>query len=72
MKTNHILSLVILHFNITMLRDNYPNYVKWDIDKILVVTIDIEVVIENGFPQPENNRTFYFQSQLKIIKINRY
>ena len=28
--------------------DNYPNYVKWDIDKILVVTIDIEVC-ENGF-----------------------
>ena len=50
MKINYILSLVILHFNITMLIDNYPNYVKWDIDKILVVTIDIEVACENGFP----------------------
>ena len=44
-EVNYILSLVILHFNITMLLDNYPNYVKWDIDKILVVTIDIEVVM---------------------------
>ena len=33
--------------------DEYPSYVKWDIDKILVVTMDIEVACENGFPNPE-------------------
>ena len=33
--------------------DEYPNDVQWDIDKILIVTIDIEVECENGFPNPE-------------------
>ena len=35
------------------LADEYPNDVEWDIDKILIVTIDIEVECENGFPNPE-------------------
>ena len=29
------------------------NKVDWDIDQILIVTIDIEVECENGFPKPE-------------------
>ena len=40
-------------FQYNYIADEYPNYVKWDIDKILVVTIDIEVACENGFPNPE-------------------
>lgn len=33
--------------------ESYPNTVEYDIDKILIVTIDIEVECENGFPSPE-------------------
>ena len=40
-------------FAYTYLSDTYQNTVDWDIDKILVVTIDIETQCENGFPDPE-------------------
>jgi DNA polymerase elongation subunit (family B) len=40
-------------FQYNYIADEYPSFVKWDIDKILVVTIDIEVACENGFPNPE-------------------
>jgi len=33
--------------------ESYPSTVEYDIDKILIVTIDIEVQCENGFPSPE-------------------
>ena len=33
--------------------ESYPNTVEYDVDKILIVTIDIEVQCENGFPSPE-------------------
>ena len=33
--------------------DKYPNNIPWDKDKILIVTIDIEVECENGFPNPK-------------------
>ena len=33
--------------------DQYPNRVDWDMEKLLIVTIDIEVACENGFPNPE-------------------
>ena len=35
------------------LADQYPNRVEWDMEKLLIVTIDIEVQCENGFPDPE-------------------
>ena len=34
--------------------DEYPDRVDWDLDQMLVVTIDIEVECENGFPKPED------------------
>ena len=34
--------------------DQYPNRVEWDIEKLLIVTIDIEVQCENGFPNPKD------------------
>ena len=34
--------------------DEYPNDVPWDKDQILIVTIDIEVECENGFPNPKD------------------
>ena len=40
-------------FQYNYIADEYPSHVKWDIDKILVVTMDIEVACENGFPDPE-------------------
>jgi DNA polymerase elongation subunit (family B) len=33
--------------------DEYPKTVQYDIDKILIFTIDIEVQCENGFPNPQ-------------------
>ena len=39
-------------FQYNYLSEQYPND-DWDIDDILIVTIDIEVACENGFPNPE-------------------
>ena len=36
----------------TYISTQYPNRVDWDIDRILILTIDIEVQCENGFPRP--------------------
>ena len=33
--------------------DEYPKQIEWDIDSLLIVTIDIEVKCENGFPDPK-------------------
>ena len=33
--------------------EEYPKNVEYDVDKILIVTIDIEVQCENGFPNPQ-------------------
>ena len=33
--------------------DTYEGTVNWDMDQILIVTIDIEVRCENGFPDPK-------------------
>ena len=40
-------------FAYTYLADQYREEVNWDIEKLLLVTIDIEVECENGFPNPE-------------------
>ena len=37
-------------FAYNYLSDTYKNQVDWDLDKILIVTVDIEVQCENGFP----------------------
>ena len=38
----------------TYIADTYKGRVDWDLDKLLMVTIDIEVQCENGFPsKPE-------------------
>jgi hypothetical protein len=37
----------------TYIADNFRNAVNWDIDDILIVTVDIEVQCENGFPSAE-------------------
>jgi len=34
--------------------DQYPDDVPWDKDQLLIVTIDIEVECENGFPNPKD------------------
>ena len=34
--------------------DEYPGDVSWNKDQILIVTIDIEVECENGFPNPKD------------------
>ena len=33
--------------------DKYPDYVNWDMDKLLLITLDIEVESENGFPDAQ-------------------
>ena len=40
-------------FPYSYIADEYSSNVDWDIDEILIVTIDIEVECENGFPKPE-------------------
>ena len=40
-------------FPYVWIADEYEGYVDWDMEKLLIVTIDIEVASENGFPQPE-------------------
>jgi len=37
-------------FAYNYLSDTYKNQVDWDLDNILIVTVDIEVQCENGFP----------------------
>ena len=36
----------------TYIADTHKGQVDWDLEKILIVTIDIEVQCENGFPSP--------------------
>ena len=40
-------------FAYSYLAEQYPNEIGWDSEKLLLVTIDIEVECENGFPNPE-------------------
>jgi len=40
-------------FPYNFIAESYPKTVDYDIDHILIVTIDIEVQCENGFPAPE-------------------
>ena len=40
-------------FPYNFIAESYPNTVEYDVDQILIVTIDIEVQCENGFPAPE-------------------
>ena len=41
-------------FPYVYLSDQYPSSVNWDLDNILITTIDIEVQCENGFPNPQD------------------
>ena len=41
-------------FPYVWIADQYEGYVDWDMEKLLLITIDIEVASENGFPQPED------------------
>ena len=38
----------------TYIADTYKGRVNWDLEKLLIVTIDIEVQCENGFPSPRD------------------
>ena len=40
-------------FSYSYIADEYPNTVEYDVDDILIVTVDIEVQCENGFPNPQ-------------------
>ena len=39
----------------TYIADKYPEDIKWDYSKLLLITIDIEVECENGFPNPRQS-----------------
>ena len=41
-------------YNYCYISDEYPGDVPWDKDQICIVTIDIEVECENGFPNPKD------------------
>jgi len=40
-------------FEYSYISDNYPEHIDWDITRIKVANIDIEVGSENGFPEPD-------------------
>ena len=40
-------------FEYSYISDNYPDHIDWDISKIKIANIDIEVGSENGFPEPD-------------------
>jgi DNA polymerase elongation subunit (family B) len=40
-------------YSYNYIADEYPNTINYDVEQILIVTIDIEVECENGFPSPE-------------------
>ena len=40
-------------FPYTWIAENYDGIVDWDIDKLFILTLDIEVRCDNGFPDPE-------------------
>ena len=33
--------------------DKYPDFISWDMNKLLIITLDIEVESENGFPDAQ-------------------
>ena len=39
-------------YECAMIADEHPNIVEWDINKVVVAYVDIEVGSENGFPDP--------------------
>ena len=41
-------------YQYSYLAEQYPNRIDWDIEKLLMVTIDIETECENGFPNVED------------------
>ena len=40
-------------YEYSFISDNFEDHVDWDIDKVNVANIDIEVGSENGFPEPD-------------------
>ena len=41
------------NFQYSYIAEKYEDYINWDIDKILIITLDIEVACENGFPNAQ-------------------
>ena len=42
-------------YHFQYISDTWRNEIKWNMDNILVVTIDIEVASDNGFPKVEDS-----------------
>ena len=51
----------------TYIADTYQGQINWDMDKILIVTIDIEVQCENGFPS-----AFLAEEELLSITVKNH
>ena len=60
------LVLGLNQFPYTYLAEQYPNAVNWDLDHILIYTIDIEVKCENGFPNPQEAAEPFLSITVKI------
>ena len=48
--------------------DEYPNRVDWDLDQMLMYTIDIEVECENGFLNQKMQQNLCCQSLSRITR----
>lgn len=57
-------------FEYTFIREHFPQDMEWDLSKIRIARIDIEVASENGFPDPDLADEMLTAITLKIG--NRY
>ena len=40
---------MVIHYQYSYLAEQYPNRIEWDIEKLLMVTIDIEADVRMDF-----------------------
>ena len=67
MKVHHGFVHGMERFNYQYMSDYYPGSIEYDLKKIKIFTIDIEVACEKGFLILQMHPKKYFVSQSKII-----
>ena len=55
-------------YKYAFIADEYPNDIDWDVSKILVAYLDIEVASDNGFPEPREAAQEVTAISLKLGK----
>ena len=55
--------------------EKYPDFINWDMNKLLIITLDIEVESENGFPDAQKAEEKLLCITVKnhsVIKLSLY